>query len=107
MAESNGNRPATQADLHALENRLIKAIAQSQAEIIEHLHEFVRDVQTELLRGFHAFATGQTTQMRKLKADLSNVDAATDSRLSAIEQRMLEIEKRLDIPPPKLPNGSN
>jgi hypothetical protein len=39
-------------------------------------------------------------RLRKLQADLSNVDASTDQRLMALEHRMLEIELRLHIPPP-------
>jgi flagellar biosynthesis/type III secretory pathway protein FliH len=101
MPETNGNRPATQADLHALENRLIKAIAGSQAEILEHMHEFVRDAQTELLRGFEAYSIGHNVRMRKLQADLSNVDASTDQRLLALENRLLQIEKRLPLTPPE------
>ncbi len=39
-------------------------------------------------------------RLRKLKADLFNVDASTDQRLAALERRSLEIEQRLHIPPP-------
>jgi hypothetical protein len=106
MSDTNGSQTVTRAELraelHSLEDRVIRAIGKSQAEIVERMQEFVRDSQTELLRGFQAFATSQTVQIRKLKADLSNVDTATDQRLSALEQRLLEIEKRLQIPPPTL-----
>jgi hypothetical protein len=37
-----------------------------------------------------------------LQADVSNIDAATDQRLTLIERRMFEIEKRWKIPPPEL-----
>jgi hypothetical protein len=65
------------------------------------MHEFVRDAQTELLRGFEAFSIGHNVRMRKLQADLSNVDAATDQRLLAVENRLLQIEKRLPLTPPE------
>jgi len=65
MPDTDGNQYVTRADLRAellaVEDRMIKtiakAIAQSQAEILEKTQEFVRDSQTELLRGFDAFST--------------------------------------------------
>ena len=75
-------------------------------ELTERLQEFVRDAQTELLRGFEAFAGGFDTRMRKVQADLSNVDASTDRRIVLLERRMIEIEKRLEIPFPPPPPAS-
>jgi hypothetical protein len=54
-AESKGNEPATRADLRALDQRLVQALIRNQAEILEKTQEFVRDSQTELLRGFDAW----------------------------------------------------
>ena len=114
MAETNGNQYVTRAvlraELLAVEDRMInrmtkaigEAIARSQAEILEKTQEFVRDSQTELLRGFDAFSTAFHVRVRKLQADVSNIDAATDQRLTLIERRMFEIEKRWQIPPPEL-----
>jgi hypothetical protein len=114
MADTDGNQYVTRADLraelHAVEDRLIntigstiaQAFAQSQAQILEKTQEFVRDAQTELLRGFDAFSTAFHIRVRKLQADVSNIDAASDQRLTLIERRMLEIEKRWQIPPPEL-----
>jgi len=110
MADTNGNQYVTRADLRAelravedrMTNTIAKAIAQSQAEILEKTQEFVRDSQTELLRGFDAFSTAFHVRLRKLQADVSNIDAATDQRLTLMERRMFEIEKRWQIPPPQL-----
>src|SRR5579864_7950713 len=114
MADTDGAQYVTRADLRAelraVEDRMIntiantiaKAIAQSQAEILEKTQEFVRDSQTELLRGFDAFSTAFHVRLRKLQADVSNIDAATDQRLTLMERRMFEIEKRWQIPPPQL-----
>jgi exonuclease VII large subunit len=124
MPTSHGDLPATRADVRALEVKLegrlqrledkmdrledkmdaiIRAIAQSQAETLERTQEMVRDAQTELLRGFSAFADGQNTRIRKQQADLSNVDASTDLRLVVLERRLLEIEPRLPPIPPAPP----
>jgi hypothetical protein len=110
MPDTDGNQYVTRADLRAellaVEDRMIKtiakAIAQSQAEILEKTQEFVRDSQTELLRGFDAFSTAFHVRLRKVQADVSNIDAAADQRLTLIERRMFEIEKRWQIPPPEL-----
>ena len=118
MAETNGNQYVTRAvlraELLAVEDRMINrmtkaigdaiasAIARSQGEILEKTQEFVRDSQTELLRGFDAFSTAFHVRLRKLQADVSNIDAAADQRLTLIERRMFEIEKRWQIPPPQL-----
>jgi flagellar biosynthesis/type III secretory pathway protein FliH len=119
MAESNGNQPVTRnelkeelraleerfdARLDSLEERMIRTftslIAKTKTEILEKTQEQVRDAQTELLRGFEAFIKGRDVQFRKLRADFSNLDAATDLRLKAVEDRLWQIEKRLGPPPP-------
>jgi exonuclease VII large subunit len=123
MAEGNGNQPVTRnelkEELRALEQRLeerlderldsleermvhtfTSLIAQTKTEILEKTQEQVRDAQTELLRGFEVFLKSQNVQFRKLKADQSNLDAATDLRIRAMEDRLWQIEKRLGPPPP-------
>ena len=62
-------------------------------EIIEKM----RDMQTELLRGFEAFSTGQTLRLRKVEADHSNLDAALSGRVDAVETRLRQIELRLGM----------
>jgi hypothetical protein len=112
MAEGNGNQPVTRNELREelraleerLEERLIQTftslIAQTKTEILEKTQEQVRDAQTELLRGFEVFLKSQNVQFRKLKADQSNLDAATDLRIRAMEDRLWQIEKRLGPPAP-------
>ncbi len=79
MPEDNGS-PATKQDLAAMEERLI---------------EKMRDMQTELLRGFAAFSESQTLRLRKVEADQSNLDASLSGRVNVLERRLLEIELRL------------
>lgn len=63
----------------------------------DRMTERMRDMQTELLRGFAAHADGVTIRMRKVEADHSNLDAAASGRIEIVERRLLEIEKRLGI----------
>ncbi len=126
MPETNGNAPATRADVRALETKMEGRLQQLEDKVdrledkmdrqyaelrsdikrmateqTEQMQEFVRDIQTELLRGFDAFAGGFDIRMRKVQSDITNVDAATDRRLLILERRMVELEKRLPpLPPP-------
>jgi len=63
----------------------------------ERLIEKMRDMQTELLKGFESFSAGQTIRLRKVEADQSNLDAALSGRVSIVEKRLLEIELKLGM----------
>jgi len=65
--------------------------------IVEELTEVMRDMQSELLRGFQSFSTAQTIRLRKVEADQSNLDAALSGRVNVLEQRLLEIELKLGM----------
>jgi hypothetical protein len=87
--------------LEAMEARLTRG-TQTQLETLEtrleaRLTEAMRDMQTELLRGFAAFSQGQTIRLRKVEADQSNLDAALSGRVNVLEGRLLEIELRLGL----------
>jgi BMFP domain-containing protein YqiC len=83
----NGQQPATKEDV---------ALLRSETQ---HLHdnviETMRDVQTELLKAFYNYA--QTTDI-KLK-DGEAADFMARQRLTAVESRVTDIEKRLNMPP--------
>ena len=66
-----------------------------EARIVTSLREKMRDMQTELLRGFASFSSGQAIRLRKVEADQSNLDTALSGRVSVLESRLLEIELRL------------
>lgn len=59
------------------------------------LVETMRGMQTELLRGFEAFANGQTLRLRKVEADQTNLDLALRGRVEVLENRLAQIEQRL------------
>ncbi len=54
----------------------------------ERLVEKMRDMQTELLRGFAAFSEGQTIRLRKVEADQSNLGATLPGRVNIVEGRL-------------------
>ncbi|MCX6635925.1 MAG: hypothetical protein NT090_12720 [Acidobacteria bacterium] len=82
------NAPVTRAELReelaALESRL-------ESRLIGRM----RDMETALLTAFHSYATGVSVRFRKIEADVTNIDTATTARLAALEDRVLEVERRL------------
>lgn len=85
--------------LEAMEGRLNTKIEGLENGLVEKM----RDMQTELLRGFAAFSEGQTIRLRKVEVDQSNLDAALSGRLNVVEGRLRQIELRQGIEPPPQP----
>jgi uncharacterized protein YicC (UPF0701 family) len=85
------NAPATKGDLQG-------AVEQLRSEMnhqYDDLKETLRDVQTEILRAFYGYT--QTTDAKLKEGEQS--DIALRQRLTAVESRILEVEKRLNMPP--------
>jgi hypothetical protein len=92
------NAPATKGDLIDLESRIEESIEILRSEINHQYRELVErisDTQTELLRAFYSFA--QTNNKRVLEVEGN--EAALRGRVGTLEDRVLEIEKRLNLPP--------
>jgi hypothetical protein len=73
---NNGHQPATKAD-------------------IESLREQIRDSETRLLTAFYDFAKSNQQRLSALESS----DASLSRRVGSIEDRLLEVEKRLNLPP--------
>jgi uncharacterized membrane-anchored protein YhcB (DUF1043 family) len=107
------NAPATKGDLTDLESRLNERLESRLNETVARLNESIEilrsemnhqyrelverisDTQTEVLRAFYSFA--QTNNKRVLEVEGN--ESALRGRLGTLEDRVLEIEKRLNIPP--------
>jgi hypothetical protein len=83
--------PANKHDILILKQEIKEDLTAMEDRLVEKM----RDVQTELLRGFAAFTEGQTIRLRKVEADQSNLDAALSGRVNVLDKRLLEIELRL------------
>ena len=97
--------PLTRAELR-LELGNFKAdmqefVRDSQKELKADMQEFVRDAQTEILRAFHIFEQNRELRFARLKAEVSNLDQEASGRMANIEKRLLAIEERLILGPPK------
>lgn len=92
------DRNATKADLEALEDRLNERIEILRSEM-QHSHqdlnETIRDVETKLLKAFYSFGESNNKRVMELEGN----EAAIRSRLGTLEDRLLEVEKRLNMPP--------
>jgi hypothetical protein len=78
-----------------------KELKEELTAMEERLREYVHDTETKLLTAFHKFTTTNDTRMRNLETfqatsteRLAELEAA--GRLSALELRVAEIEKKLD-----------
>lgn len=94
----DSNAPATVGHVTALRDELKQDIEQLRSEFqhgFDELKETMRDGQTELLKAFYSFA--QSTEV-KLK-DTEVAEFMLRQRLSVVESRITEIEKRLNMPP--------
>jgi hypothetical protein len=95
MNDNDRNAPATKGDLFDLKEELRQEFSQGLSNLRDELVEAIHDGQTELLRAFYGFT--QTVQARFTEQD--QTEAALKRRIGTLESRILEIEKRLNIPP--------
>lgn len=85
------NTHATKADLELLRKELLQRFDQLR----EYIDERTRDLQTEVIRAFGNYQQSQDIRFRRLQADTANIDSSTDQRLTALEDRIHNIAKRL------------
>jgi tetrahydromethanopterin S-methyltransferase subunit G len=101
----NGNEPATKQDLADLKKEFHTDMGQLRTDMdqlrseMNHSYrdvvERLDDIGTKMLTAFYNVAE---THGKRL-SDLDSSDAALRSRLSTVEKRIMEIEKRLNFPP--------
>jgi hypothetical protein len=108
--EIDRKAPATKGDIVDLDVR-IEDLDQRVADLdqriemlrteVQHgyndLREAIRDTQTEVLRAFYSFAQTHSKRFGELEVN----EAAIRSRLGTIEDRLLELERRVNTPPPR------
>jgi hypothetical protein len=82
----NGHEPATKQDLQILRSEMNHQY--------DDLKETIRDVQTEMLKAFYSFAESNQKRM----AEMETESAAIKSRLSTIEDRLLQVERKVNFP---------
>ena len=83
----NGESPATKQDIEQLHSEV--------SHIHDDLVERLNDSETKLLQAFYSFA--DTNNKRLIQGEAAT--ALVISRITTLEDRVLELEKRLNIPP--------
>jgi hypothetical protein len=83
------------ADLSELETRILARMDERETRMVDQLTEVIRDAQTETLKAFYGFV--ETVQTRFKAQD--DTEAGLKKRLTVVEERLLEVEKKLLMPP--------
>ena len=83
----NGHEPATKRDISELRSEM--------KDMEDRLVEAFRDGQTELLKAFYSFAQSADAKFKETEI----ADFMLRQRLTAVESRLTEVEKRLHLPP--------
>lgn len=86
--------PATKGDIAASDER----IEQLRSEMNHGYRDLQEKLEAGVTRMLTAFYTVAETHGKRLM-DLESSDSALRSRLSTVENRLLDIEKRLNLPP--------
>jgi len=101
------NDAATKKDLAELRTELKQDMAELAATLRAEMHagfdrlqEQMRDMQTEILKGFLPYQEAQNVRMRNLEANTVNNDLALKMRMEVLERRLQQIEKKLLLNPP-------
>jgi|SRR5579859_6316215 hypothetical protein len=113
----NGNEPATKSDilalksdilalesrmesrmdakLSALESRFDGKLDTLEQRMLDRMGGLIHDSETRLLQAFYSFA--ETNQKRLGQFEATGILLL--SRVATLETRVMEVEKRLNIPP--------
>jgi len=78
-----------------LEARLDNKLVQLESRIGGAIRESAQETETRLLRAFY----GYTESTQKHFVDVDQTNGSLRDRLGALENRIIEIEKRLNFPP--------
>jgi hypothetical protein len=87
----NGDELATKADLKQLAVKLGADLNQLEERLTERIH----DSETRLLKAFYTFAESNQQRLAQVEGNTTAVIV----RLATLESRIIEVEKRLNMPP--------
>lgn len=89
-------RTEWRADLAALEQRLEGRMDARDQRLIDSMREMLDDRETRYLKAFYGWAEGANSHFKQIDAN----EASLNTRVTSLENRLFEVEKRLLNPPP-------
>jgi hypothetical protein len=61
----------------------------------EYIDERTHDSETRIVRAFGAYQESAGVRMRKIEADVSNINSSTTQQLDAVQSKLLDLETRI------------
>jgi hypothetical protein len=89
------NAPATKGDIQGAVQGAVEQLRSEMHQQYDDLKETIRDSETKLLKAFYSFAESNQQRLAQVEGTTNGVIA----RLVTLETRILEVEKRLNMPP--------
>jgi len=89
------NAPATKGDVQGAVQGAVEQLRSEMHHQYDDLKKTIRDSETKLLKAFYAFAESNQQRLAQVEGTTNGVIA----RLVTLETRILEVEKRLNMPP--------
>jgi len=87
--------------LQEMEDRLREYIDERAVKAEDRLREYIdertHDAETRIVRAFGAYQQASAIRLRKIEADLSNVNTSTTEQMDAFNAKLLELETRLVV----------
>jgi len=89
------NAPVTKGDIQGAVQGAVEQLRSEMHQQYDDLKETIRDSETKLLKAFYSFAESNQQRLAQVEGTTNGVIA----RLGTLETRILEVEKRLNMPP--------
>ena len=93
--EIDRNAPATKGDVQDLVQDLEVRIDARFHEFEHRMEQLIQDSETRILQAFYGYAEATNKRLNQVDGNV----AIFLNRLGTVESRLLEVEKRLNIPP--------
>src|SRR5271157_2290397 len=77
------------------EKRLREYIDERILDLREYIDERTHDSETRIVRAFGAYQESASVRMRKIEADVSNINSSTTQQLDAMQSKLLDLETRI------------
>ncbi len=81
--------------LEGMEKRLREYIDERILDLREYIDERTHDSKTRIVRAFGAYQESAGVRMRKIEADVSNINSSTTQQLDAMQSKLLDLETRI------------